>query len=114
MTFIEAIAREDGFEVAGSLAQRRNNPGNIEEGEFARTHGALHTDGNRFAHWATPEAGFQAMRELLQIRYTGLTVAAALYKWAPPVENNVNAYLKNVSSWCGLQPDDILTAENIG
>ena len=54
------------------------------------------------------------MRELLQIRYTGLTVAAALYKWAPPVENNVNAYLKNVSSWCGLQPDDILTAENIG
>ena len=114
MTFIEAIAREEGFEVAGSLAQRRNNPGNIEEGEFARTHGALHTDGNRFAHWATPEAGFQAMRELLQIGYNGLTVAEALNKWAPPVENQTESYIANVCKFTGLTPDSVLTNEAIG
>ena len=114
MTFIEAIAREEGFEVAGSLAQRRNNPGNIEEGEFARTHGALHADGNRFAHWATPEAGFEAMRALLQMEYAGLTVAEALNKWAPQVENQTESYIANVCKWTELTPDAVLTNEVIG
>ena len=114
MTFIEAIAREEGFEVAGSLAQRRNNPGNIEEGEFAQMHGALHTDGHRFAHWATPEAGFEAMRALLCVRYSGLTVTAALNKWAPPVENQTESYIANVCKWTGLTPDSVLTNETIG
>ena len=114
MTFIEAIAREEGFEVAGSLAQRRNNPGNIVEGEFARTHGALASDGNRFARWDTPEAGFEAMRILLRIRYNGLTVAAAINKWAPPVENRTDLYVANVCKWTGLTPDSVLTNEVIG
>jgi hypothetical protein len=114
ISFMEAIARQEGFNLPGSRPQRRNNPGDIEEGKFAQTHGALPSDGNRFAAWPTPEAGFAAMRTLLTSRYLGLTVEQALNKWAPPTENNVNAYLKNVSSWCGLQSADILTTENIG
>jgi hypothetical protein len=114
LTFIEAIARQEGFLVPGSRPNRRNNPGDIEDGKFAQDHGALPSDGNRFAAWPTPEAGYDAMRALLVRGYVGLTVEQALNKWAPPVENDVNSYQKNVCAWTGLTPETLLTAENIG
>jgi hypothetical protein len=46
------------------------------------------------------------MKALLQAPlYAGLTVAQALDKWAPPVENNVSAYLANVCLWIGCTPE---------
>lgn len=114
MTFMEAISRQEGFLVTGSRAQRRNNPGDIEDGKFAQAHGALPSDGNRFAAWPTSEAGYAAMRALLLRGYVGLTVSAALNKWAPPVENATNAYIAHVCLWTGLTPETVLTAENIG
>jgi hypothetical protein len=113
-TFMQAIARQEGFYTAGTLASRRNNPGNIVEGAFARTHGALHTDGSRFAAWSCADWGFAAMRELLTMGYMGLTVAEAIAKWAPEVENDTNNYIKDVCLWTGLTPNTVLTAENIG
>jgi len=114
MTLMEAMARQEGFLVPGSLPQRRNNPGDVEEGRFAREHGALATDGHRFAAWPTPEAGWAAMRALLVEGYVGLTVAQALDKWAPPEENDDGAYLRDVLEWTGLRADTILSPENIG
>jgi hypothetical protein len=114
LTLLEAIARQEGFYVPGTLANRRNNPGNIDEGRFAQTHGALPPDGNRFAAWPTSEAGFAAMRALLTDDYLGLTLAAALDKWAPPIENDVNAYLADVVKWTGMEANEVLTQQNIG
>ena len=114
LTFIEAIGRQEGVLIPGSKAQRRNNPGNIEEGKFAQAHGALPPDGDRFAAWATPEAGYAAMRELLTIGYLGLTVAQAINKWAPPTENATNIYLGHVSAWTGLGAETVLDEANIG
>jgi hypothetical protein len=114
LTFIESIGRQEGVLIPGSKAQRRNNPGNIEEGKFAQAHGALPTDGDRFAAWATLEAGYAAMRALLTIGYLGLTVAEALNKWAPASENDVNTYLANVIRWTGMSADTILDETNIG
>ena len=114
LSFIQAIARQEGFNVPGSRPHKRNNPGDIEEGKFSQSHGALPADGNRFAAWPTPEAGYAAMRSLLTAHYSGLTIEEALNKWAPPVENDVSAYLKNVISWTGMEASTILTAENIG
>ena len=54
------------------------------------------------------------MRALLTKHYLGLTIEEALNKWAPPVENNVSAYLSNVLKWTGMQSTDVLTEENIG
>jgi hypothetical protein len=113
LSFMESIAREEGFYVKGSRPERCNNPGDIEWGKFTQAHGATGGD-PRFAIFPTPEAGFAAMRALLTTAYVGLTVEAALNKWAPPVENNVSAYLHNVCQWSGLRPDTVLTAENIG
>jgi hypothetical protein len=110
---MEAIAREEGFNVPGTRPNRNNNPGDIEFGEFAKFHGATGGD-PRFAIFPDAASGFAAMRALLHLYYSGLTVAAALNKWAPPVENHTNAYIANVCAWTGLTPETVLTAENIG
>ena len=115
MTFMQAIGRQEGFGAnPGNIPTRRNNPGDIEEGRFAQSHRALPPDGNRFAAWPTPDAGWAAMRALLVSAYLGLTVRQALCKWAPPVENDVSMYEANVCRWTGMQPTDVLTESNIG
>jgi hypothetical protein len=114
LTFIEAIARQEGFNIPGSLPNRHNNPGDIEDGPFAQSHGALPPNGHRFATFPDADTGFGAMRALLTEHYLGLTVAAALCKWAPPIENNVSAYQANVCLWTGLTPETVLTKELIG
>lgn len=113
LTFMQAIAREEGFNVEGSRSNRNCNPGDIEYGRFTQAHGATGGD-PRFAIFPDADTGFNAMRALLQSAYLGLTVEQALNKWAPPIENNVNAYLANVLSWTGLTADTILSQENIG
>lgn len=116
MTFIEAIARAEGFGIEGSRAQRNKNPGNMNFGPFAEKYGAVLETGAtpRFAVFPSIGQGWQAMRDLLVEHYADLTVAAALNKWAPPVENQTNSYIANVVKWTGMNPDDVLTAELIG
>jgi len=54
-----------------SVGERNNNPGNLEDGEFARSQpGYVGTDG-RFARFATPEAGAAAQETLLTNAYIG-------------------------------------------
>ena len=113
MTLIEAMARQEGFHVPGSRPNRNANPGDIEWGKFTQAHGATHGD-PRFAVFPDATTGFNAMRALLQSAYLGLTVEQALNKWAPPVENDVSAYLAGVLKMTGLGKDDVLTADNIG
>lgn len=113
MTLIEAIARMEGWGVEGALPTRDNNPGDICAGEFAEAHGALAAPG-RFAVFETAAQGFAALRDLLTRHYVGMTLQAALDRYAPPVENDSQTYLRNVCQWTGLTPQTILTAENIG
>ena len=111
-TFMEAIAQMEGFNTPGTLPNRRNNPGDIIEGQFAQAHGALASDGSRFAAWPDAPAGFAAMRTLLTEHYLGLTVAQALNKWAPPSDgNDTSAYTAGVCEMTGLTPDTVLTSE---
>jgi hypothetical protein len=115
-TFIQAIAREEGWGIAGDIPTRNDNPGDIEAGEFATAEGATGVDPKNphFATFATPEAGFQALRDLLNNHYIGMTVHDALNKYAPPIENDTSNYEANVCSWTGMDPTTVLTAENIG
>lgn len=106
-TFLEAVAREEGWLNPASRCRRNNNPGDIEYGEFAIAHGATGSDG-RFAIWSTPEGGFAAMRALFQAHYSGLTVAHAIAKWAPPSENDTAQYISHVCDWSGAAPDECI------
>jgi hypothetical protein len=114
MTFDMAIARMEGFYAVGSRAQRNNNPGNIEYGEFAKSHGAVgiektnaHTK-PRFAVFETSTAGFVALRALLVRNYSKLSVKEALAKYAPASENDTATYVKNVCDWLGCEPTDLV------
>jgi hypothetical protein len=109
MTLPEAIAREEGFYVIGSRAQRNNNPGNLCSGEFTTLHGATGSD-SRFAIFPTAVAGFACLSALLTSpAYIGLNLSKALNKYAPPVENATNSYISNVCAWVGCTPETPLT-----
>ena len=107
LTFCEAIAREEGFYVTGTRAERNCNPGNIEYGKFTLAHGATGTDG-RFAIFPDKETGFACMKALFAGAYKGLTVAQAVSKWAPSSENDTQSYINNVCQWTGLTPDTLI------
>lgn len=113
LTFLQAIARQEGFYAPQTRPARNNNPGDIEYGKFAIAHGATGTDG-RFAIFHDEEAGFAAMRALLSTAYLGLTLEQAIAKWAPASENNDGLYVHNVSLWTGMEPGTVLTPENLG
>ena len=100
---VDAIANQEGFYKPGSRAQRNNNPGNVEYGDFAKSHGATGTDG-RFAIFPDPDTGFKATQELLATHYGNMKLSDALAKYAPPSENNTAAYIKNVSNKIGVDP----------
>ncbi|MGO8775291.1 MAG: hypothetical protein ACLQHT_13560 [Terracidiphilus sp.] len=115
LTFMQAIAREEGFGVNGTRATRNNNPGNLDMEPWLAGFGArLETPVNsteqpRFAAFPSPDAGFAAMKELLAKDYVGLTISAALNKWAPPIENETNSYIENVCDWTGFTSYEVLT-----
>jgi hypothetical protein len=122
LTFIQAVAREEGFEIPGSRANRNCNPGDLNFAPWQEQFGAVletipagYNEMPRFACFPTPEQGFAAMRELLTNHYLGMTVGAALNRWAPPSDDNdTSVYTANVCQWTGLTPDTVLTGDNIG
>lgn len=102
------VRRSDGTveKLEGTRAWRNNNPGNIEYGEFAKSSGAVGSDG-RFAVFPSYEAGRAAKKKLLWDTkgYSGKTIAEAINRYAPPSENDTNAYASTVSSAVGVPID---------
>ena len=100
----------------GSRAWRNNNPGNLEDGKFARNNGAIGSDG-RFAIFPDTATGFNAMAGLLATSsYQKLTIEGAINRYAPPNENNVENYLKSVERQTGLPrstPMNSLSKDNL-
>ncbi|HLH36015.1 MAG TPA: hypothetical protein VKX41_15185 [Alloacidobacterium sp.] len=108
MSFIHAIARQEGWSVIGARCRRNNNPGNIRFGSFAYRLGAREQDDAGFAIFPSEAQGWQALRELLEANYKGLTIAQAIGRYAPSGENNTQAYIAHVCAWTGLSPDHVL------
>ena len=98
------IESEDGRveKRTGSRNWRNNNPGNLEYGEFAKSQGAIGSDG-RFAVFANYEQGRAAKETLLfeGSKYKGLTIGEAIKRYAPPKENNTGRYIKTVTKAIG-------------
>lgn len=94
----------------GSRNWRNNNPGNIEYGPFARSMGAIGTDG-RFAVFPSYEAGRKAKEKLLfeGKGYRGKTLAQAISRYAPPSENNTSSYIAQVAKAAGVNPNTPLS-----
>lgn len=104
-----AVTLADGRQVTvggpNSRSTRNNNPGNLEYGPFAKSHGALGSDG-RFAVFGTRAQGIKAQTDLVfGSKYANLTLAQAISKYAPAFENNSRAYAATVSRLSGIPLD---------
>ena len=90
---------------------RNNNPGNIIKGAWAQSKGAIGDDG-RFAVFPTLEMGQQAKHDLLFApgsKYAKLSISAAMNRYAPPSENNTEAYIQKIVQATGANPETPLS-----
>ncbi|AXD45530.1 structural protein [Salmonella enterica] len=88
---------------------RNNNPGNIRQGDDWQglVPKAQRTD-KSFCQFITPEYGIRAMIIILrnyQRRHGLSTVTGIINRWAPPDENNSQAYIDSVAKATGVTPD---------
>jgi len=97
--------------VKGDRNWRNNNPGNIEYGDFTKSHGAIGSDG-RFAVFPDYETGRAAKESLLfdSPSYSSKTIAGAISRYAPSFENNTSAYINAVAGALGIPADTPLSS----
>jgi len=104
----QAIAQMEGYNTAGTLAQRNNNPGNLQSGA-----GQIGSSGG-FAVFATPDDGFAALNNQIQLNASrGLTLnqffagLPGVYPgYAPSADsNNPAQYASFVASQTGIDPN---------
>jgi len=88
----------------GDRNYRNNNVGNIEYGDFAKSNGAIGSDG-RFAVFPDAETGAQAMHNLIfnAGSYKNLPLSEAIARYAPKFENDTNGYARTVLQAVGNQ-----------
>lgn len=101
------------YTLSGTRNWRNNNPGNLEYGEFARSKGAIGTDG-RFAVFPSYDAGRQAKSSLLfeSPRYADKTIAGAISRYAPSFENDTQGYYSRIARDTGVSADTPLSSLN--
>ena len=96
----------------GARNWRNNNPGNIQYSPYAKSKGAIGTDG-RYAIFPTLDAGMAAKKDLLfGSAYNNLSIAQAISKYAPPHENNTEGYIQAIVAATKATPDTIMSQLN--
>lgn len=96
--------------MKATRGERNNNPGNIRPASYT-WQGQIGIDSGPMGSYLIferPEDGIRAIAKDLMTKYArGLnTVHAIINRWAPPSENDTNAYVKAVANEVGVQPDD--------
>ena len=89
---------------------RNNNPLNIRVGNDWQGERKPNTDG-AFEQFTTMQYGYRAAFKLLKAyieKHHCRTIRFIINRWAPPKENDTNAYLKRVVEISGLNPDAII------
>ena len=83
------------------------NPGNIRHSLTTRWIGQApaQTD-SEFVTFSDAKYGIRAIAKIMEsYERIGInTIEAAISRWAPPIENNTTAYVKDVAKACGVDP----------
>jgi hypothetical protein len=98
----------------GTRGERNFNPGNIEDGEFARSQPGYSGSDGRFAKFDNMESGYGAMESLLaSYGRRGInTAAGVINRWAPKEDGNpVNQYSAFVGEGDPNAPLDLSNAD---
>lgn len=90
---------------------RNNNAGNIERNGIQwQGMSKDQSADSRFVVFDSPEWGIRAMNKILNT-YAGRgadSVRSIISTWAPPTENNTEAYIDSVAKKLGVSPDEKL------
>jgi hypothetical protein len=92
--------------VKVSRGIRNNNPGNIDRTTVKWKGMAATQLDSRFITFTAPQWGIRAMARILlgDWREGQDTIASLIHEWAPPVENDTDAYVKAVGKACKVDP----------
>lgn len=98
---------------------RNNNPGNIRKSRDKWQGLAEIQNDPAFFTFSKPEYGIRAMTRILinyQAKYGLTTVRGIIGRWAPPNENDTEAYIRAVAKAVGVTPEDdiVLTRQVLG
>ena len=93
-----------------------NNAGNLERTSHDHWHGeARLQDNKRFIRFLTPQAGLRALMKTL-LTYEDVhglnTVTRIITRYAPPAENNTEAYIRDISQQAGISPNMVVDLQN--
>jgi hypothetical protein len=99
-----AIAYDNGeTKVGGAIPWRNNNPGNIMGGkgsDWASNHGAIGVDSKGYAIFPSPDAGNQALDQLLAGKdYQKLDLKSAVTRYAPPEDPKTHEVLNDTPKY---------------
>jgi hypothetical protein len=110
----------EGARMVSSLLPRgirNNNPGNIDRRPGVKWQGMAddQSTDSRFVVFKGPEWGLRAIARVLRTyqQRGNVTIAQIISTWAPPSENNTNAYIAAVSNEVGIPPNAPVSAANI-
>lgn len=90
---------------------RNNNPGNIRFNQTVNWAGQIGKDSDGFAVFSHMFYGIRALTIDLLNKYHEdglLTVHDIITKYAPPEENDTQAYINRVCNYMSVAPDDLL------
>lgn len=93
---------------------RNNNPGNIRL-DNTRWQGETAGKDRSFKTFRSMAHGYRAMFITLntyQNKHGKRTIRQMIDRWAPPVENNTEAYIASVARWSLVAPDAAVTTTN--
>lgn len=99
--------------TGGTIAWRFNNPGNIRpknNGTYPGQIGTGNTKSGNFAIFESYEIGRREKKALLRRKYNNYSLKDALYIYAPPNENDTEAYIAYLIKHTGFNQSTILSS----
>lgn len=106
---IDLPPKQDSIDYPRGI--RNNNPGNIDRNKTVWEGMAGEQSDTRFITFESPEYGIRAMARIIrnyERKYKLRTIEQIVSRWAPPSENNTNAYIQNVSRHLNISPQSPL------
>lgn len=94
--------------------ERNNNPGNIRLSSV-KFKGEIEGNDTEFKTFSSAHYGIRGIAKILLTYYNLYdldTTRKVINRWAPPSENNTDAYIKNVAFDIGVGPDDVIDVTN--
>ena len=92
-----------------SRGLRNNNPGNIRLGSFCYKGEKAESSDTAFRQFESIEWGYRAMFVLLHTyakKYGCHTIRQMINRYAPPIENHTDNYIRRVAYATHLSPDE--------